>query len=66
MAFYFGFSKKDAKSQKCQKCLEIGHWTYECQNSRKYLYRPSRTKLMKQKQLKMKNNQETLDVKRLV
>ncbi|KAJ1558569.1 hypothetical protein HK096_010052 [Nowakowskiella sp. JEL0078] len=28
----------------CQKCLEQGHWSYECKNERKYLYRPSRTR----------------------
>ncbi|KAG6941112.1 zinc finger CCHC-type containing 10, partial [Chelydra serpentina] len=28
---------------RCQKCLEFGHWTYECTGKRKYLHRPSRT-----------------------
>ncbi|CAJ0920640.1 7642_t:CDS:2 [Entrophospora sp. SA101] len=27
----------------CQKCLEFGHWTYECKNSRVYKARPTRT-----------------------
>ena len=44
------FSNKDAKSQKCQKCLQTGHWTYECEYERKYVYRPSRTKTLKNKQ----------------
>ena len=33
---------------KCQKCLEVGHWTYECKAKPKYLSRPSRTQTMKQ------------------
>ncbi|CAG14138.1 unnamed protein product, partial [Tetraodon nigroviridis] len=34
---------------RCQKCLEMGHWTYECTGKRKYLYRPTRTAEMKKK-----------------
>ncbi|KAJ1922472.1 hypothetical protein IWQ60_006499 [Tieghemiomyces parasiticus] len=44
---------KAAKSQRkatsasgpplCQKCLQPGHWTYECRNSQAYQARPSRT-----------------------
>lgn len=30
-------------NQKCQKCLNSDHWTYECTNSSAYLYRPSIT-----------------------
>ncbi|KAL7989189.1 hypothetical protein Chor_011855, partial [Crotalus horridus] len=41
---------------RCQKCLEFGHWTYECTGKRKYLYRPSRTAEFK-KALKEKENQ---------
>ncbi|XP_041535180.1 zinc finger CCHC domain-containing protein 10 [Microtus oregoni] len=40
---------------KCQKCLEFGHWTYECKGKRKYLHRPSRTAELK-KALKEKEN----------
>ena len=29
---------------KCQKCLETGHWTYECKNERKYVKREPRSK----------------------
>jgi len=32
---------------RCQKCLEYGHWSYECSNKRKYLHRESRTKELK-------------------
>ncbi|XP_056587327.1 zinc finger CCHC domain-containing protein 10 [Triplophysa dalaica] len=34
---------------RCQKCLEYGHWSYECTGKRKYLYRPSRTTELKKK-----------------
>ncbi|KAA1470001.1 hypothetical protein DENSPDRAFT_773872 [Dentipellis sp. KUC8613] len=27
----------------CQKCLGIGHFTYQCKSSRPYVSRPSRT-----------------------
>ena len=26
---------------KCQRCLEPGHWSYECQNPPAYVYRPT-------------------------
>ncbi|KMZ03286.1 zinc finger CCHC domain-containing protein 10 [Drosophila simulans] len=29
---------------RCQKCLQIGHWSYECKEKRKYVHRSSRTK----------------------
>ncbi|KAI8851254.1 zinc knuckle-domain-containing protein [Chytridium lagenaria] len=35
-----------AKGYQCQKCLEFGHFTYECQNERAYLVRPSRTQML--------------------
>uniref|UniRef100_A0A8D3CCX0 Zinc finger, CCHC domain containing 10 n=1 Tax=Scophthalmus maximus TaxID=52904 RepID=A0A8D3CCX0_SCOMX len=48
---------KDANKQhvRCQKCLEMGHWTYECTGKRKYVHRPSRTVEMKKK---LKENEE--------
>merc|ERR1711893_511139 len=50
--------KESNKSNvKCQKCLELGHWSYECTNKRKYLQRQSRTKEMK-KLLRQKENEE--------
>merc|ERR1712080_119586 len=41
----------DASTEKirCQKCLEMGHWTYECKGQRKYVHRDSRTKTLKRK-----------------
>uniref|UniRef100_F6XUL8 Zinc finger CCHC-type containing 10 n=1 Tax=Ornithorhynchus anatinus TaxID=9258 RepID=F6XUL8_ORNAN len=49
--------KAEANKQhvRCQKCLEFGHWTYECTGKRKYLYRPSRTAELT-KALKEKEN----------
>ncbi|KAJ7327704.1 Zinc finger CCHC domain-containing protein 10 [Desmophyllum pertusum] len=41
--------QEQAGNQRCQKCLQIGHWTYECSNKRKYLQRDSRTKVIKKK-----------------
>ncbi|XP_026761430.1 zinc finger CCHC domain-containing protein 10 [Galleria mellonella] len=32
---------------RCQKCLEYGHWSYECKGKRKILVRPSRTQILK-------------------
>lgn len=49
-----------AEKHKCQKCLQYGHWTYECTNKRKYLYRESRTKKLAKK---MKNAQSEAKVK---
>ena len=40
---------EESKSQRCQKCLEIGHWTYECKGQRKYVHRDSRTQTLKRK-----------------
>ena len=37
------------ESVRCQKCLQQGHWTYECKNARKYLHRDSRTTTLKRK-----------------
>ena len=41
--------KQDATSYRCQKCLQYGHYTYECKGKRKYTYRPSRTKELSKK-----------------
>lgn len=46
----FSSREQDAGTYTCQKCLQKGHYTYECKGKRKYLYRPSRTKFLKKKQ----------------
>lgn len=33
--------------QQCQKCLGLGHWTFECKGERVYVSRPSRTEQIK-------------------
>ncbi|XP_067040039.1 zinc finger CCHC domain-containing protein 10-like [Acropora muricata] len=58
VARYYILNKKrqeQAGNQKCQKCLQMGHWTYECKNKRKYLQRDSRTTVMKKKLKSVKN-----------
>uniref|UniRef100_A0A5F5PN96 Zinc finger CCHC-type containing 10 n=1 Tax=Equus caballus TaxID=9796 RepID=A0A5F5PN96_HORSE len=48
-------SEANKQHVRCQKCLEFGHWTYECTGKRKYLHRPSRTAELK-KALREKEN----------
>ncbi|BES94671.1 unnamed protein product [Nesidiocoris tenuis] len=40
---------------KCQKCLESGHWTYECKGKRKFLSRASRTTLLNKRLKQMED-----------
>ena len=49
IASFFFFSTATAANQntRCQKCLEMGHWTYECKGQRKYVHRDSRTQKLK-------------------
>jgi hypothetical protein len=35
------------KTQKCQRCLQVGHATWQCKNEPVYLSRPSRTQWLK-------------------
>jgi hypothetical protein len=44
-------SSSGAYSQ-CQKCFQLGHWTYECKNDHTYISRPSRTQQLKSPKLK--------------
>ncbi|XP_053691420.1 zinc finger CCHC domain-containing protein 10 [Sabethes cyaneus] len=43
------------KGIRCQKCLEFGHWSYECKGKRKYVHRSSRTQVMKKNLNKVDN-----------
>ena len=36
-------AKKNIKEPNCQRCLQKGHWSFECANPRAYTYRPSAT-----------------------
>ncbi|CAA6669148.1 unnamed protein product [Spirodela intermedia] len=38
----------------CQRCLQAGHWTYECKNEALYISRPSRSQQLKNPSLMMK------------
>lgn len=38
---------------RCQKCLQPGHWTFDCQNERIYKPRPTRTALLSNPALKL-------------
>jgi hypothetical protein len=40
-------SAKAPATQQCQKCLEYGHYTYECKAERVYKPRPTRTQQLK-------------------
>ncbi|XP_019329353.1 PREDICTED: zinc finger CCHC domain-containing protein 10 [Aptenodytes forsteri] len=60
----FGIVEEANKQHvRCQKCLEFGHWTYECTGKRKYLHRPSRTaqlaKILKEKEKRLLLQQST-------
>jgi hypothetical protein len=41
-------SKQDRSKARCQKCLQDGHWTFECKNERVYRSRPSHTDALRQ------------------
>ena len=45
-------AKVSSAQQLCQKCLQSGHWTYECKSERSYAHRPSRTARLSQKNSK--------------
>ncbi|GAB6021369.1 DCN1-like protein 4 [Chamberlinius hualienensis] len=45
----------------CQRCLEKGHWTYQCQGKRKYAHRTSRTRLL-HKRIKLAEEAKKLDL----
>uniref|UniRef100_A0A3B3ZT08 Uncharacterized protein n=1 Tax=Periophthalmus magnuspinnatus TaxID=409849 RepID=A0A3B3ZT08_9GOBI len=48
-------AEANKQNVRCQKCLEMGHWTYECTGKRKYVHRPSRTVEMKKKLKEIEN-----------
>lgn len=58
-SFVHVLTPREANKQhvRCQKCLEMGHWTYECTGKRKYVHRPTRTTEMKKK---LKENENKL------
>ncbi|CAM9222868.1 unnamed protein product [Ascophyllum nodosum] len=46
--------KIEVKTMVCQKCLQIGHWTYECKGKPAYKARVSRTQILENPSLKPK------------
>ncbi|KAG0366170.1 hypothetical protein BGZ54_005717 [Gamsiella multidivaricata] len=44
---------KAPPTQQCQKCLEYGHYTYDCKAERVYKARPSRTQQLKKPMKRM-------------
>ena len=38
-----------SENYRCQKCLEVGHFTYECKGERKYVAKTSRTVMLKRR-----------------
>ncbi|KAI8094953.1 zinc knuckle-domain-containing protein [Gilbertella persicaria] len=44
---YYSKGPKASTSTQCQRCLEHGHWTYECKKDRSYKVRPTRTQQLK-------------------
>ncbi|KAL0483627.1 zinc finger CCHC domain-containing protein [Acrasis kona] len=45
-------------NQQCQKCLQYGHWTYECKNQRVHLVRPSRSKRLEDRKNKGRDDED--------
>jgi hypothetical protein len=50
--------EEDNSNAQCQKCLEKGHWTYQCTRKRKYVERPSRTQVLEKRIKQLQKNQE--------
>ncbi|KLO05579.1 hypothetical protein SCHPADRAFT_720442 [Schizopora paradoxa] len=44
-------SARASSSTICQKCLQKGHYTYQCKGSRPYVSRPSRTQMLENPKL---------------
>nr|KAJ3420031.1 Zinc finger CCHC domain-containing protein 10 [Polyrhizophydium stewartii] len=39
-----GIASTSSNNSRCQRCLQPGHWTYQCSKPQTYVARPSRTK----------------------
>lgn len=48
---------------RCQKCLEYGHWSYECTGKRKFVHRDSRTKTLSKNINEMNEKKNPKNVK---
>jgi hypothetical protein len=49
----------EINNARCQKCYEKGHFTYECTGKRKYIERPSRSKLLAKRIKALESEQKT-------
>lgn len=43
------YFRTNPQGARCQKCLEHGHWTYECKGKRKIVIRDSRMTMLNKK-----------------
>lgn len=61
--------KKDLRAknqgQQCQKCLQIGHWSYQCKNQAVYAPRPSKTSILKGENSEIILESEKMDQEKL-
>uniref|UniRef100_A0A023F769 Putative zinc finger cchc domain-containing protein 10 n=1 Tax=Triatoma infestans TaxID=30076 RepID=A0A023F769_TRIIF len=48
------------QTPKCQKCLESGHWTYECKGKRKFLNRSSRSSLLNKRMKALEDKEKDI------
>jgi hypothetical protein len=54
-------NKQDASNVQCQKCLQMGHYTYQCKNERVFVTRPSRSKQLKENLNKRRSSSSPSD-----
>ncbi|GAA6004550.1 zinc finger CCHC-type containing 10 [Rhodotorula paludigena] len=48
----YGKQPTATPSTRCQKCNQLGHYTYDCKNPREYKVRPTRTQILKNPKLR--------------
>lgn len=56
--------KSAAANVQCQRCLKLGHYTYECKGEAVYVSRPSHTKLLVHPSLRPRNEEKDPDTLR--
>jgi hypothetical protein len=47
MTFIKFYNRSSTPTGQCQKCLQYGHWTYQCKGEPVYAVRPSRSVILK-------------------